>query len=109
VFPLPLTYAAKMRRVPGVTGVTVGELVRRHLRLRAQLIAIALAGGALGIALMFPFARKFAATVGSMFPTIAVAADTVALQALYALAVGVVAAAWHAARARVVDGLRAVA
>ena len=89
----------------GFSGAFVGGLIF------AESIAIALAGGALGIALTFPFARAFAATVGSMFPAIVVAADTVALQALSALAVGVVAAAlpaWRARRARIVDGLRAV-
>ena len=89
----------------GFSGAFVGGLIF------AESIAIALAGGALGIALTFPFARAFAATVGSMFPAIVVAADTVALQALSALAVGVVAAAlpaWRARRARIVDGLRAI-
>jgi putative ABC transport system permease protein len=78
----------------------------------AESIAIALAGGLLGIALTFPLADAFAATVGSMLPAVAVGGETVALQLAAALAVGLVAAslpAWRAARTRIVDGLRAVA
>jgi putative ABC transport system permease protein len=78
----------------------------------AESIAIALAGGAVGIALTFPLADAFAATVGSMFPSVAVAPETVVLQLCAALLVGVVAAslpAWRAARMPIVDGLRAVA
>jgi putative ABC transport system permease protein len=75
-------------------------------------IAIALVGGVLGIALTFPLAEAFAATVGSLIPSVAVSGETVALQVVAALLVGVVAAstpAWRAARTRIVDGLRAVA
>ena len=75
-------------------------------------IAIALVGGLLGIALTFPLADAFAATVGSFIPSVAVSSETVALQLFAALLVGVVAAstpAWRAARTRIVDGLRAVA
>lgn len=75
-------------------------------------LAIALAGGILGVALTFPLTEAFAATVGSMFPSVAVAGETIALQFGAALLVGLVAAAqpaWRAARTRIVDGLRAVA
>ncbi len=75
-------------------------------------LAIALAGGVVGIALTFPLTEAFAATVGSMFPSVAVAGETIALQLGAALLVGLVAAAqpaWRAARTRIVDGLRAVA
>ena len=75
-------------------------------------IAIALVGGVLGIALTFPLADAFAATVGSMLPSVAVGGETIVLQLFAALLVGVVAAsmpAWRAARTRIVDGLRAVA
>ena len=58
----------------------------------AESIAIALVGGVLGIALTFPLAEAFAATVGSMFPSVTVSDETVALQVLAALLVGVVAA-----------------
>jgi putative ABC transport system permease protein len=78
----------------------------------AESIAIALAGGLLGIALTFPLTDTFAATVGSFFPSVTVGGETVALQLAAALAVGLVAAslpAWRAARMRIVDGLRAVA
>jgi putative ABC transport system permease protein len=74
-------------------------------------IAVALVGGCLGIALTFPLAEAFAATVGSLIPSVAVSGETVALQIFAALLVGVVAAAtpaWHAARTRIVDGLRSV-
>jgi len=74
-------------------------------------IAIALTGGALGVALTFPLADAFAATVGSLLPSVAVSGDTVTLQLVAALLVGIVAAsvpAWRVARTRIVDGLRAV-
>lgn len=77
----------------------------------AESIAIAAIGGAVGIALTFPLADAFAATVGTIFPAVDVRNETVALQALAALAVGVAAAAlpaWRVAHMRVVDGLRAI-
>ena len=77
----------------------------------AESIAIALVGGVVGIGLTFPLADAFAATVGSMFPSILVSTETIALQLCAALLVGVVAAAlpaWRAARIRIVDGLRAI-
>jgi putative ABC transport system permease protein len=78
----------------------------------AESTAIALVGGVLGIALTFPLADAFGATAGSLLPSVAVHGETVALQAVAALLVGLVAAslpAWRAARTRIVDGLRAVA
>ncbi len=78
----------------------------------AESLAIALVGGALGIVLTVPLTASFAATVGSMFPAVTVSRETMLLQLAAALAVGVVAAAlpaWHAARTRIVDGLRATA
>ena len=78
----------------------------------AESTAIALTGGALGVALTFPLADAFGATVGSLLPSVAVRGETIALQLAAALLVGLVAAslpAWRAARTRIVDGLRAVA
>ena len=75
-------------------------------------MAIALAGGVLGIALTFPLAAWFADAMGSLFPIFFVSQETVAMQLGAALLIGVVAAwlpAWRTARVRVVDGLRAVA
>ena len=75
-------------------------------------MGIALAGGALGIALTFPVAAWFGSAVGSILPVFVVEGRTVAMQAACAAVVGVVAAlapALGAARVRVVDGLRAVA
>jgi putative ABC transport system permease protein len=77
----------------------------------AESLAIAGAGGALGIALTFPLSDALAATVGSMFPEVAVSGATVALQAAAALVIGAVAAAlpaWRVMRTRIVDGLRAI-
>jgi putative ABC transport system permease protein len=77
----------------------------------AESLAIAFAGGALGIAASFPLAAAFAAAVGSMLPSVRVSGETVAMQLAAAAVVGVVAAglpAWRAARIRIVDGLRAV-
>ncbi len=78
----------------------------------AESLGIALAGGALGIALTFPIADWFAGQMGTLFPVFFVSTDTVAMQVGAALTVGVVAAlipAWRAAHVRIVDGLRAVA
>ena len=78
----------------------------------AESLGIALAGGALGIALTFPIADWFAGQMGTLFPVFFVSTDTVAMQVGAALTVGVVAAlipAWRAAHVRIVDGLRATA
>jgi putative ABC transport system permease protein len=78
----------------------------------AESIGIALAGGALGIALTFPIADAFGAAMGTLFPIFSVSRDTVLMQVSAAIVIGVVAAlipAWRAARVRIVDGLRAVA
>ncbi len=77
----------------------------------AESLAIALLGGVLGIALTYPLTATFAATVGSMFPTVMVKDETMVLQLVAAVLVGTVAAAlpaFRAARTRIVDGLRAV-
>jgi putative ABC transport system permease protein len=78
----------------------------------AESLGIALAGGLMGIALTFPIAEAFGAAMGTLFPVFFVSQETVAMQLLAALIVGVVAAlipAWRAAHVRIVDGLRSVA
>jgi putative ABC transport system permease protein len=77
----------------------------------AESLGIALLGGLLGVAATFPLADAFASTVGSILAGFKVSRDTVMLQLLAALVIGVVAAAipaWRAARIRIVDGLRAI-
>jgi putative ABC transport system permease protein len=77
----------------------------------AESLGIALLGGLLGVAATFPLADAFASTVGSILAGFKVSRDTVMLQLLAALVIGVVAAAipaWRAARVRIVDGLRAI-
>ena len=77
----------------------------------AESIAIASAGGLLGIALTFPLADAFGGAMGALFPVFLVSRETLLLQIGAALIVGVVAAAvpaWRAANVRIVDGLRAV-
>jgi putative ABC transport system permease protein len=78
----------------------------------AESIGIAMVGGVLGILLTFPLASAFANALGTLFPVFFVSNETVLMQLLAALVVGVVAAcvpAWRAARVRIVDGLRATA
>ena len=77
----------------------------------AESMAIALAGGLLGIALTFPLAQAFAHTIGSILAGFKVSEQTVVMQFAAAVIVGVVAAAvpaWRAARVRIVEGLRAI-
>jgi putative ABC transport system permease protein len=78
----------------------------------AEAVAIALVGAIAGIALTFPLAGAFAERMGALFPIFFVSGETVLMQLGAAAAVGVIAAAfpaWHAARAKIVDGLRAIA
>jgi putative ABC transport system permease protein len=75
-------------------------------------LLLALAGGAIGIALLYPAAAAFAASMGTLFPVFEVTPRTVLMQAAAACSVGVVAAiapALHAVRINIVEGLRSVA
>ncbi|EMG38393.1 ABC-type transport system, involved in lipoprotein release, permease component [Desulfocurvibacter africanus PCS] len=72
---------------------------------------IAAAGGLLGIALTFPAAAAFREAVGQFFPVFVVTRQTVLLDALAALSVGLLAAAfplWTALRVRIAEGLRRI-
>lgn len=74
-------------------------------------LIIAGVGGLIGILLTLSVARGVSAQLGAVFPSFTVSPDTVMLQAVCALGVGLVAAiapARHAARVRIVEGLRAV-
>jgi len=73
---------------------------------------MAMAGGALGIALTYPVAETFGRAMGSLFPVFNVSAGTVALQIGCSVLVGMVAGvvpALRAGRVRIAEGLRAVA
>lgn len=73
-------------------------------------LAIAAIGAGLGMLLTFPVADWFSRQMGTLFPVFAVSMNTLWLQAGCAVIVGVAAAilpALHAARVRIVDGLRA--
>jgi putative ABC transport system permease protein len=75
-------------------------------------LAIALTGGLLGIIGTFPVTHAFYKATGSIFKVFEVQSSTLWLQMLAALLVGLLAAivpAWHSARIRIVDGLRAIA
>lgn len=73
---------------------------------------VALAGGAVGVAITFPIASAFAGAMGTLFPVFFVSQLTVALQFGAAALIGLVAGAvpaWNAGRVKIVDGLRHVA
>jgi putative ABC transport system permease protein len=75
-------------------------------------LALAFFGCVIGIALTFPFVRAFASAVGTMFPVFSVSNETVQMQILCAIAVGVLAAivpSRRAATVKIVDGLRSIA
>ena len=83
-----------------VAGLIIGES-----------LAIAAIGCALGIALTFPVGEAFAHQMAKFIPVFEISRETVLLQSLCALAVGLIAAAVparRAARVRIVEGLRAI-
>ena len=105
--------------------MTARERVGEHATLKAlgfppsyiagliygESLAIACVGCLLGIALTFPAGDWFAHQVGTLFPVFEVSRETIALQLVCAIAVGVIAAAIparRAARMRIVEGLRAI-
>ncbi len=72
---------------------------------------VALAGGLAGILLTFPAAAVFREAVGQFFPVFVVTGQTILLDALAALAVGLLAAVfplWSALRVRIAEGLRRI-
>jgi putative ABC transport system permease protein len=74
-------------------------------------IAICAIGGSLGILATPPAASLFKQAAGGVFPIFNVSVETIELQAACALAIGLAAAivpALHAARVRIVEGLRAI-
>jgi putative ABC transport system permease protein len=74
-------------------------------------ILLAGAGAALGIGLLFPVARAFAAKMGTLLPVFEVAPETLLMQAGAALAIALVAAiapTIRAARVNIVEGLRSI-
>jgi putative ABC transport system permease protein len=75
-------------------------------------LALALIGCVIGVGLTFPVSKGFAAAVGSILPVFRVSAETVQMQILCALAVGLLAAivpSHRAATVKIVDGLRSIA
>lgn len=84
-----------------VAGVVFGESV-----------AIALAGGVLGVLLTFPAADWIGAKLSAFIPVFTVEPDTLAFDMLAALVVGVVAGifpTWRGATINIADGLRRIA
>jgi putative ABC transport system permease protein len=75
-------------------------------------LALALLGGTLGVAATLPLAAAFSRFTGTLFPVFAVSAETIVLQLLAAVGVGLLAAAWPAwrmAQQDIVAGLRRIA
>ncbi len=89
-------------------GFPPGFVVRLLL---GESLFIAAIGGGLGLLATWPLAAAFAQVAGTLFPVFQVSASTMALQALAALGVGLLAAAWPAwrmSRIDIVQGLRHV-
>lgn len=83
-----------------------------RLLVYGESLAIALLGGALGMLLSFPAAEAFGAQLASLFPVFSIRPETLGLQTLAALLVGLIAAlvpAEKGARVNIVAGLRSVA
>jgi putative ABC transport system permease protein len=77
----------------------------------AESVVLALVGAAVAIWLTPLVAAQIAVLTKALFPTLVVSKDTVALQAVAALTVGVLSAVfpmWRASRVNIIEGLRAV-
>lgn len=75
-------------------------------------MSIALCGGLMGMAATFPIASWFLSATENIFTVFEVTGETLILQVLASIMVGVVGAlipAWHSTRIVIVDGLRAIA
>ncbi|MES2297673.1 MAG: ABC transporter permease [Pseudomonadota bacterium] len=75
-------------------------------------LLLALAGAAIGVALLFPFAGWIGSRFGTIFPVFEVPPFTVLMQLGAALVVGLIAAiapALRATRVNIVEGLRSIA
>ena len=73
---------------------------------------LSMVGGLIGILALFPAAQLFGAAVGTVFPVVEVAPETVLWQMAAALTIGVFAALLPTARAvqvNIVEGLRSIA
>jgi putative ABC transport system permease protein len=89
-------------------GFSPGYIARLIL---GESLAITLVGGLVAIALTGPVSKQVANLTETLFPTLFVSVNTVALQVFSALAVGVIAAIvpmYRAANVKIVDGLRTV-
>jgi len=74
-------------------------------------LAIALAGAVIGILLTFPVADIFSKQVGTLFPVFGITVETIYMQAVAAIAVGVTAAvlpAFRVARVPIAEGLQSI-
>jgi putative ABC transport system permease protein len=72
---------------------------------------ITMTGGALGILLTYPVARKFGELMDQFFPVFNVDPATICLDIVFCLLVGIIAAifpTWRAVRIKVADGLRRI-
>jgi putative ABC transport system permease protein len=72
-------------------------------------VAIAVLGGAVGIALAFPTAVVFSAKLGALLPVFEISSETLIFSALLSGFIGMMSAiipAWRATHVRVVDALR---
>jgi len=77
----------------------------------SESLGIAFVGGIVAVVLTVPVANGFAEKMGTLFPIFFVSENTMLMQVVAAIVVGVVAAvfpAWRTARVRIVDGLRAI-
>ncbi len=74
-------------------------------------LLITMTGCVLGIALTFPAAQAFAASLSSYFPVFIVATETIYLDIAASVLVGIIAAifpTWKAVNIRIADGLRRI-
>jgi putative ABC transport system permease protein len=74
-------------------------------------LIITMMGCTVGIVLTFPSAKAFASTVGSYFPTFNVTMDTIFLDIMFSIIVGILAAViptYHSIKIPIADGLRRI-